>query len=141
MIHRIYFFDRKIKNKNIFILENKKRSKIQKTKKEGRNEGKEKRYRTRNYESVERLPRVSVSIDITSLTPDKRYIMRVIISATVLFDPEGPVFSTGILILHFKLHTWIETVFNEGREESISSIRRETRERTQWSEHRRLSSN
>lgn len=57
----------------------------------------------RNYESVE--PRVGVSIDITSLTPDKRYIMRVIISATVLFDPEGPVFSTGILILHFKLHT------------------------------------
>lgn len=57
----------------------------------------------RNYESME--PRVGVSIDITSLTPDKRYIMRVIISATVLFDPEGPVFSTGILILHFKLHT------------------------------------
>lgn len=64
---------------------------------------KRKKKRTRNYESVE--PRVGVSIDITSLTPDKRYIMRVIISATVLFDPEGPVFSTGILILHFKLHT------------------------------------
>lgn len=62
-----------------------------------------KKEEARNYESVE--PRVSVSIDITSLTPDKRYIMRVIISATVLFDPEGPVFSTGILILHFKLHT------------------------------------
>lgn len=62
-----------------------------------------KKKRARNYESVE--PRVGVSIDITSLTPDKRYIMRVIISATVLFDPEGPVFSTGILILHFKLHT------------------------------------
>lgn len=67
------------------------------------NSKRRKKEEARNYESVE--PRVSVSIDITSLTPDKRYIMRVIISATVLFDPEGPVFSTGILILHFKLHT------------------------------------
>lgn len=67
------------------------------------NSKRRKKEEARNYESVE--PRVGVSIDITSLTPDKRYIMRVIISATVLFDPEGPVFSTGILILHFKLHT------------------------------------
>lgn len=72
-----------------------------KTEKEER--GKKRKKKERNYESME--PRVGVSIDITSLTPDKRYIMRVIISATVLFDPEGPVFSTGILILHFKLHT------------------------------------
>lgn len=61
--------------------------------------------RKKKREITKAWNQVGVSIDITSLTPDKRYIMRVIISATVLFDPEGPVFSTGILILHFKLHT------------------------------------
>lgn len=94
----MHSFDRLDKKIYIFILERRKIENPEQRKK-GKNEMKnevKKRKKTWNEKLRKRRTITKCKYRYNdTLAPDKRYIMRVIISATVLFDPKGPVFSTG----------------------------------------------